>query len=80
MIARLLERKPARRLGMLAGKAADVKRHKWFDAIDWDALEARRVEPPRKPRDDSAKRLKELQARPSLGLDLPKPFSPDLYT
>ena len=48
---------------MLAGKAADVKRHKWFDAIDWDALEARRVEPPRKPRDDSAKRLKELQAR-----------------
>ena len=50
---------------MLAGKAADVKRHKWFDAIDWDALEARRVEPPRKPRDDSAKRLKELQAYPN---------------
>lgn len=63
LIARLLERKPARRLGMLAGKAADVRRHKWFDAIDWDALGARRVEPPRKPRDDSAKRLKELQAR-----------------
>ena len=68
MIARLLERKPARRLGMLAGKAADVKRHKWFDAIDWEALEARRVEPPRKPRDDSAKRLKELQARAGLGI------------
>ncbi|KAK9842021.1 hypothetical protein WJX81_004559 [Elliptochloris bilobata] len=61
LIARLLERKPARRLGMLAGKAADVKRHRWFDSVDWGALEARRVEPPRKPRDDSSKRLKELQ-------------------
>ena len=79
LIARLLERKPARRLGMLACKAADVKRHKWFDAIDWDALEARRVEPPRKPRDDSAKRLKELQARPPFGI-FTKTVSPELFT
>ena len=71
LIARLLERKPTRRLGMLAGKAADVKRHKWFDSIDWAALEARRVEPPRKPRDDSAKRLKELQARRESPMGLP---------
>jgi len=63
LVARLLERKPARRLGMLAGKAADVRRHRWFDGLDWQALEARRMQPPRLPRDDSAKRLKELQAR-----------------
>ena len=66
LISRLLERKPARRLGMLAGKATDVKRHKWFDSLDWEALEARRMEPPRKPRDDSSKRLKELQVRSSV--------------
>lgn len=47
---RLLERKPAKRLGMLAGKAQDVKRHRWFDGFDWAALEARRLVPPRKPK------------------------------
>lgn len=47
---RLLERKPAKRLGMLAGKAADVKRHQWFDGFDWAGLEARRLIPPRKPK------------------------------
>ncbi|BDA41611.1 cGMP-dependent protein kinase 2 [Coccomyxa sp. Obi] len=60
LISRLLERKPTRRLGMLNGRAADIKRHKWFEGLDWEALEARKVEPPRRPRDDSAKRLREL--------------------
>ena len=61
LVQKLLERKPAKRLGMLQGRAADVKRHKWFDGVDWDSLEARRTGPPRRPKDsDSAKRLKEL--------------------
>ena len=63
LISRLLERKPTRRLGMLNGRAADIKRHKWFEGLDWEALEARKVEPPRRPRDDSAKRLRELTVR-----------------
>lgn len=50
MIQKLLERKPAKRLGMLSGKAQDVKRHKWFEGLDWEALEARRITPTRKPR------------------------------
>lgn len=50
LIQKLLERKPAKRLGMLSGKAQDVKRHRWFDGLDWAALEARRVNPPRKPK------------------------------
>lgn len=49
-IQRLLERKPAKRLGMLAGKAEDVKRHRWFDGFDWTGLESRRLSPPRTPR------------------------------
>ncbi|KAK9810359.1 hypothetical protein WJX72_009382 [[Myrmecia] bisecta] len=60
LIARLLERKPARRLGMLSGRANDIKKHKWFEGLEWEALEARKLEPPRKPKDDSSKRLKEL--------------------
>ena len=42
LIGKLLERKPAKRLGMLNGRAADVKRHRWCDSLDWDALEQRR--------------------------------------
>jgi hypothetical protein len=50
LIQRLLERKPAKRLGMLSGKAMDVMRHKWFEGVDWEALAAKRVAPVRKPR------------------------------
>jgi hypothetical protein len=51
---------------MLSGRAADVKRHKWFDGMDWEALSNRRIEPGRRPREDSAKRLKELMVRASV--------------
>jgi serine/threonine protein kinase len=30
LIQRLLERKPAKRIGMLQGRAADIKNHRWF--------------------------------------------------
>lgn len=46
---------------MLKGRANDVKQHPWFAGLDWIALAARKVETPRQPKDDSAKRLKELQ-------------------
>lgn len=61
LISRLLERKPAKRLGMLNGRALDIKKHKWFEGMSWEELETRRAQPPRKPKEaDSAKRLKEL--------------------
>ncbi|EFN51455.1 hypothetical protein CHLNCDRAFT_49225 [Chlorella variabilis] len=59
-VLRLLERKPTKRLGMLQGKARDVKQHRWFEGFDWEALSARKVPAPRKPRDDAAKRIREL--------------------
>ena len=61
LIGRLLERRPARRLGMLIGRATDVKRHKWFEDFNWEALESRKMEPPRKPNGDSLKRREELE-------------------
>ncbi|GAX76576.1 hypothetical protein CEUSTIGMA_g4022.t1 [Chlamydomonas eustigma] len=61
LISRLLERKPARRIGMLSGRATDVKKHKWFEGFNWAEMEARRNIAPRKPREsDINKRIKEL--------------------
>uniref|UniRef100_A0A383WC48 cGMP-dependent protein kinase n=1 Tax=Tetradesmus obliquus TaxID=3088 RepID=A0A383WC48_TETOB len=77
LIQKLLERKPAKRLGMLSGKAQDVKRHRWFEGMDWAALEARRAAPPRRPKDtDSAKRLKDLLENERKG-QRPNKESPD---
>ena len=45
---------------MLNGRANDIKKHKWFEGLEWEALEARKITPLRKPKEDSAKRLKEL--------------------
>ena len=67
-MARLLERKPMRRLGMGPGGVAEIRKHRWFDGLDWDALHARKLAAPRKPKDDSAKRLRELVvSSPSCG-------------
>ena len=67
LIGRLLERKPGRRIGMLNGRAADIKRHKWFEGMDWEALAARRVQAPRVPVDDASKRISELTVPPPGG-------------
>lgn len=48
---------------MLQGKSNDVKQHRWFETFDWDTLAARKVTAPRKPRDDAAKRIRELAVR-----------------
>ena len=48
------------RAGMLNGGANDIKKHVWFEGFDWEALSARRVEAPRKPKNDSEKRIQEI--------------------
>ncbi|PNH09435.1 Protein kinase DC1 [Tetrabaena socialis] len=63
LISRLLVRKAAKSIGMLQGGAQDIKTHPWFVGFDWEALLARRMDPPRKPKEtDSAKRKSELAA------------------
>ncbi|KAI8470474.1 MAG: kinase-like domain-containing protein [Monoraphidium minutum] len=62
LIQRLLERKPAKRIGMLQGGSDDIKKHAWFENFDWESLAARKMEPPRRPREtDFAKRKAELE-------------------
>ena len=50
-IARLLERDPTRRLGNVPGDGdvEAVKAHPFFGGIDWEALYARRIDPPWRP-------------------------------
>jgi len=46
LIKRLLAQDRTRRLGSLKGGAADIKAHKWFKGVDFDALVQRRMNGP----------------------------------
>jgi len=50
LIKKLLQHKPTKRLGVVKGGAAEIKKHPWFKGLDWDALVARRVRPPIVPK------------------------------
>jgi serine/threonine protein kinase len=56
LIDRLLEKDPAKRLGMLAGGMDDVLSHPWFDAIDTLKLCAKSLPAPWRPLRTSATR------------------------
>jgi serine/threonine protein kinase len=43
MIKRLLSDDRTKRLGNLKAGADDVKKHKWFNGVDWEMLLARRI-------------------------------------
>lgn len=51
LLRQLLNKDPAQRLGARAAPAAspeglsEVRRHPWFDGVDWEAVEQRRVAP-----------------------------------
>ena len=49
ILAGLLERDPARRIGSGPDGSIAVKSHAYFTGIDWSALERREVPPPWKP-------------------------------
>ena len=42
----LLNRNPSKRLGAGAGGAAEIKAHAFFKDIEWDVVQARRLEMP----------------------------------
>lgn len=50
LVTRLLTADLSRRLGCVAGGAADVKAHAWFRGVDWSAVAARRGDAPIVPR------------------------------
>ncbi|XP_041667587.1 serine/threonine-protein kinase N2 [Cheilinus undulatus] len=46
LIQKLLQKNPEMRLGAGEEDAAEIKRHKFFQAMDWNALLAKKVKPP----------------------------------
>lgn len=46
LIQKLLQKNPEARLGAGEEDAAEIKRHKFFQGIDWDVLLAKRIKPP----------------------------------
>ena len=49
LIVSLLKRDPKERLGCRVNGVEDIKKHKWFKDINWRALEAKKLPPPRSP-------------------------------
>ena len=45
----LLQTDPSKRLGSGASGSDEIKRHNWFKSIDWNKLQARKIEPTFKP-------------------------------
>lgn len=45
----LLERDPSKRLGSSEEDSRQIKRHPWFNKINWDKLMKKQIEPPFKP-------------------------------
>jgi|ERR1712137_61836 len=52
LIKKLLTHDRTRRFGNLKDGVNDIKRHRFFKTVDWDALAAKRVKPPMVPKVD----------------------------
>ncbi|XP_053313356.1 cAMP-dependent protein kinase catalytic subunit PRKX [Spea bombifrons] len=50
LIKKLLVVDRTRRLGNMKNGAEDVKRHRWFRSVDWDAVPQRKLKPPILPK------------------------------
>lgn len=50
LILRLLVKDIARRLGCMRGGAGDIKSHRFFRDVDWEALLAKKIPAPWKPK------------------------------
>ncbi len=46
LVASLLQTKPTRRLGVMLGGAELIKKHPWFEKMDWNALLQKKLQPP----------------------------------
>merc|ERR1712241_923579 len=52
LLSGLLSKDPAQRLGGGPSDVQELKEHQFFQAIDWRALEEKRITPPFKPADN----------------------------
>ena len=50
LITKLLNPETTKRLGCLRNGAEDIKNHRWFKGMDWQAVLGRKVPTPHRPR------------------------------
>lgn len=53
LLENLLKRNPKQRLGNGEDGVEEIKCHRWFDEIDWEAISTKSVEPPFVPQIES---------------------------
>lgn len=46
LIVGLLEQDITKRLGCLSNKAEDIKQNAWFQGVDWNIVQQKRIQPP----------------------------------
>ncbi len=49
LLARLLTKDPAKRLGNTAGGVLALRDHPWFEEIEWELIFNKKIAPPYKP-------------------------------
>ena len=57
---------PLKRLGCGPDNPLEIMRHEWFAGVDWDALLARRIDPPFKPQIPGQNNVADLRYVPAV--------------
>ena len=52
LLVKLLDKDPNKRLGSGEKDAQSIKEHPWFDCINWEAIQEKKIPPPYKPQLD----------------------------
>ncbi|RKP10188.1 kinase-like domain-containing protein [Thamnocephalis sphaerospora] len=79
IVKRLLTADRTKRLGNLRGGAEDVRRHKWFRDVDWDALLRRAVRAPIVPNCRHPGDTSNFEKYPEPPYQTPDPHAPDPF-
>lgn len=76
LIKKLLVVDRTRRLGNMKNGADDVKRHRWFRTVDWEAVPQRKLKPPIVPKVCGEGDTSNFEAYPENDWNTAPPVSP----
>ena len=82
LIGNMLQVDLTKRFGNLKNGVNDIKNHKWFEGLDWEAMAKRQIEPPYKPttsRDDDTSNFQKYDEEPIANLPAIKDPYEDVF-
>eukprot|EP00301_Raphidiophrys_heterophryoidea_P026679 c9267_g1_i1.p1 GENE.c9267_g1_i1~~c9267_g1_i1.p1 ORF type:complete len:447 (-),score=86.73 c9267_g1_i1:430-1770(-) len=79
LLERLLNPKPAYRIGNLKGGVEDIKTHPWFKDLDWTALEQKRLKAPYVPKVKSENDTSNFPKYPETDSNPGQPVEEDMF-